>query len=347
MKAITIRNDKALQATAKYPMDENPAAVYLAQLTSKQSRRTMAWALEAVTWLVRGIIKEPIEGERIKATKLYLDFPWASMRYQHVQAIRAQFIDIYEKPATVNIIIAAIRGTLKQAWLLGHLPGEDYRKISEIKFIANETLLSGKALSQGEVNSISGACQVDPSIAGIRDGAIIGLMFSGGLRRAEIVKLDLEDYNVKTGALRIKGKGNKEREIFLVNGPTNALADWLELRSKNPGALFWSINKGGNFKRGRMTSQAIYNICIKRGAEAQANFTPHDARRTYVTDLLEKGNDSILVSKLVGHSSPETTARYDRRGDAAKIEAAATLHYPWTRRTLTLALDKKGNAREE
>ncbi len=332
MKAIKIQNDKGLQTIATYPLDENPAAVYLMSLDSKASQRTMSWALEAVTWLVRGIIKEPIEGERIKATNLYLDFPWGEMRYQHMQAIRAQLKEIYPY-ATANTIIAAIRGTLKNAWMLGYMTGDDYQKIMTIKTIRGKTLLKGRALSQGEVNAIMNACQEDSSDAGIRDGSILALMLGGGLRRAEVVKLDLKDYNQKNGALHIKGKGNKESEVFLRTGPFDALADWLELRSNHPGALFWSINKGGNFKRARMSAQAIYLICVKRGAEAKTEFTPHDARRSYVTELLERGNDTFIVSALVGHQDPKTTTRYDRRGDASKIKAAESLHIPWTRRT--------------
>ena len=81
-----------------------------------------------------------------------------------------------------------------------------------------------------------------------------------------------------------------------------------------------------------MTDQAVLDILQQRGKEAQIpSFSPHDFRRTFISNLLDRGADISTVQKLAGHASPVTTARYDRRGEAAKRKAANLLHTPYVR----------------
>jgi len=106
------------------------------------------------------------------------------------------------------------------------------------------------------------------------------------------------------------------------------------VRGAAPGPLFVPINKGSVLALGqRLTSQAIYDLLAKRGAAAKlADFSPHDLRRTFISDLLDKGADIATVQKLAGHAQVTTTARYDRRGERAKRKAVSLLHVPYTRR---------------
>ncbi len=82
-----------------------------------------------------------------------------------------------------------------------------------------------------------------------------------------------------------------------------------------------------------MTPQAVYNALQKRGAEAGVDdISPHDLRRTLVGDLLDAGADLPTVQRIAGHASPETTSRYDRRGDRTAQAAADLMHVPYARR---------------
>ncbi|MCB0085426.1 MAG: site-specific integrase, partial [Caldilineaceae bacterium] len=74
-------------------------------------------------------------------------------------------------------------------------------------------------------------------------------------------------------------------------------------------------------------------ILQKRGHQAGVNpFSPHDVRRTFAGELLDANTDLVTVQKLMGHSNPQTTASYDRRGEAVKRKAVQKLHAPWRRR---------------
>jgi integrase len=123
----------------------------------------------------------------------------------------------------------------------------------------------------------------------------------------------------------------KQRTAKLTNGAARAMSDWLAIRGSDEGPLFLAINKSDKVRpAARLTSQAVYNMLKRRAAAAGvAHFSPHDLRRTYVSDLLEAGADIATVAKMAGHSNVQTTARYDRRPEQAKDKAAELLHFPY------------------
>jgi site-specific recombinase XerD len=213
------------------------------------------------------------------------------------------------------------------------MTAEEYQKAAAVKAVQNHSLPAGRELSAGEIAALMAACEKDHTPAGIRDGAIIALLYACGLRRAELSTLTMEDYNQDTGRLVINGKGSKQRTAYLTNGALYAMADWLQIRGDVPGQLFLAINKSGRVLDHGITPQAVYNMLIKRAAAAGVTtFTPHDLRRTFVSDLLDAGADIATVSHMAGHASVNTTARYDRRPEAAKQKAAGLLHVPYRRR---------------
>jgi site-specific recombinase XerD len=82
-----------------------------------------------------------------------------------------------------------------------------------------------------------------------------------------------------------------------------------------------------------MTDQVVLYILRKRTTEGGvAPFSPHDLRRTFISDLLDSGADISVAQQLAGHAKATTTARYDRRGEVAKQKAARLLHVPYRRR---------------
>jgi len=313
-----------LANTARLPLDQNAAAVYLASL-ALGSRRTMRDALNAIAaMLTNG------GDDYIAADALTLN--WAALRFQHTAAIRSKLAETHGA-ATANKMLSALRGVLKAAWRLGQMSADDYARAADIASVNGGTLPKGRALASGEIDALMTACVNDETAAGARDAAIVALLRVGGLRRAEICALNIEDYDAETGALVIRGKRNKERAGYVTNGAKEAIDDWLATRGGETGALFCPVSKGGTIIIRRMYPEAIFNMLQKRAAQAGVkNLSPHDFRRTFVSDLLDAGADIATVQKLAGHANVQTTARYDRRGEQAKRKAVALLHVPYRRR---------------
>lgn len=304
------------------PMDQNPAAVYVTGL-APGSRRTMTGALAKIAYLLSG----GSMGADV--------FPWASLRFQHTAAVRAELMACCA-PAGANKALAALRGTLKAAWRLGQMTAEEYQRATDLDNVKGDALMAGRALTSGEIAALMASCENDPSPAGARDAALFAVLLTCGLRREELVNLDFGDCDPTTGALTVRsGKGAQGRIGYCLGGCADALADWLAIRGDKAGALFWPILGGGRVTERRMTAQAVLLLCRRRGKAAGIRpFSPHDLRRTFVTGLLDAGVDTLIVSKLAGHADPATTARYDRRPEEAKREGAGRLFIPYRRRML-------------
>jgi len=294
-----------------------PATVYLARL-APTGRRVQASALRSIADLVSG------------GTADARSLPWGQLRYVHTQAIRAELARRYA-PTTANRFLAALRGVLREAWRLGQLSGEDLARAVDLPPVRGQRLPPGRAVTAGELSSLFAAC--GPDVSGVRDAALIAVLYGAGLRRCEAVALQRADLDPDAARLTVRaGKGNKDRQTYLPAGAVAALRDWLAVRGDDDGALFQPVRRGGHRVPGRgLTGQAVRDILRRRATAAGvAAFGPHDLRRSMVGDLLDRGADIAVVARLCGHASPTTTARYDRRPEAAKQRAAELLHVPYT-----------------
>ncbi len=312
------QEDSAVLWTGALPFTQHPAVVYLASL-SEGSRRTIFQALDTMARL--------LSGGRLGAFMLN----WAALRYEHTAAIRALLAERY-KPATANKMLSALRQVLYHAWQLGQISAEDYQRARSVRSVVGDVLPAGRDLGAGELAALMAACEADPSPAGARDAAVIALMYATGVRRSSVVRLNLSDYDPATGTLRVRqAKRNKEYLAYVAqDGAQRAMADWLAVRGPEDGPLFWPITKGGDLIPRRMSTQAVYNLLIKRAQQAGVqHVSPHDLRRTLAGDLLDAGADIVTVQRILGHARVDTTARYDRRPEEVKRKAATLIHVPY------------------
>ena len=307
------------------PFDQfvNPALVYLVGLTSQHTQRSMRHALDVIA----GLLSEGgADG---------LTYPWSQVRVRHIRSAHLLLAERYA-PATANKMLSALRGVLKVCWRLGHLDLETYRQAMALERVDGERPAAGRSVSGGEIVLLLDACAADHSPAGKRDAAMIALLHRCGLQPAELVGLELGDYEVERGELRVRGGRDRERRVPIVNGVAEALADWLSARGEWPGPLFVSICKGGRVQQGgaRLTPQAVANILHQRAAQAGVGkLSPHDLRRAFVRDGLAAGADTLTVPHLAGLLEPTAAARQERSPVEARRRAAQLLQVPYRRRT--------------
>jgi len=139
-----------------------------------------------------------------------------------------------------------------------------------------------------------------------RDVAILELLYASGLRVSELSGLDVDALDRPGRAVRVVGKGRKERIVPFGEPAARALEAWLGLRGEHAGPLF--TNPRGR----RLTVRSVYTI-VRRSARAAGltrPVTPHTLRHTFATHLLDRGADLRMIQELLGHSRLSTTQRY-------------------------------------
>ncbi|MCL5113042.1 MAG: tyrosine-type recombinase/integrase, partial [Patescibacteria group bacterium] len=155
------------------------------------------------------------------------------------------------------------------------------------------------------------------SFVGLRDRAILELLYSSGLRVSELVSLNTEQLNLKRQEFMVRGKGQKDRPIFISDRATLWINRYLEQRTDNLKALFISANKSnskidqsGNFKR--LTPRSIQRLVSRYAllAGITKHVSPHTLRHSFATDLLMNGADIRSVQAMLGHSNIATTQIY-------------------------------------
>jgi integrase/recombinase XerD len=311
---VRVETGTAAVAIEPAQLHRNPVAVFLSSL-SPGSRRTMLSALKIIATMVSPGADA-------------MSFPWASLDYAHTAAIRTRLAESFA-PATANKLLAALRGTLKMSFRLGLISADQMTRASSFDPVRGSRVPRGRSISQGELRALFGICDPSTNI-GARDAALLGLLYAGGLRRAEVVTLDLEHLDLETGAILVNGKGSKQRRIFVVNGALDAVKAWLQHRGGTPGPLLLPVKKGGHIVHRRMTDAALAERVRHLAKRAGVStLSPHDFRRSFVGEMLDLGADLATVQQMAGHASPTTTSKYDRRGDRTKRRAAGLLHVPF------------------
>jgi len=298
----------------------SPAEAYLNSL-SPSGRRTQATALNNLAFLFSDGKQE--DGQM---------FPWQLLRYEHTSTLAFHMVNIGYAKSSVNKHLVALRRVLEEAYRLGQYNDHnDFYRASSVKSLRAQTIPRGRALKMPELAALVTDClQSSSPNLGIRDAAIISTLYAAALRRQEIVDLNLADLSLTETSLRILGKGSKKRVVYLSQDALSALLAWLEVRGRKVGPLFTRVRKGGKVTLQRLTPQAIYCQLKRRALEAGVDaFTPHDLRRTSITDLLSAEVDVLTVSAIAGHASSDTTRRYDKRSEETKKAAADKLHSPF------------------
>ncbi len=168
--------------------------------------------------------------------------------------------------------------------------------------------------------------------AGLRDRAIIELLFSSGLRVSELVNLNRDHINTARREFMVRGKGQKDRPVFISESASQHVSTYLKARTDNLPPLFISYSRnnvpstGGDYRR--LTPRSIQRIINRysRLAGITKHVSPHTMRHSFATDLLMNGADIRSVQVMLGHSSISTTQVYTHVTDEHLREVHQKFH---------------------
>jgi site-specific recombinase XerD len=196
-----------------------------------------------------------------------------------------------------------------------------------VKAAPRTRLGQGRNLRRTLIREMMDVCAADPRPQGLRDAAVIGILYGSGMRKSESVNLDLAQINFAERSLRVTGKGNKELIKYAPAWAFDKLTAWLEFRreqlkegEQDDAFLFNRIRRGSHITRERITKHAIYYIARQRGEQVGVKIMPHDFRRSFITRVIEE-HDLSIAQKLAHHTNIQTTASYDVRDDNERRRA--------------------------
>lgn len=251
----------------------------------------------------------------------------ASISHRSLRRYLAELTRAGYSTRTVNRHLSAIRGLYK--WLVsqGRVTGDAAAALASPKIA--KTL--PRTMSDSDVDALLDTCDAS-TLEGLRDQAIIELLYATGARISEISRLNVADIDPAQAQVRLFGKGSKERVVPVYERALAVLRQYVQQarpalcarrkRGEATGALFVSVR--GN----RMTADAL-RTCFERHvrlAGIESGVTPHAMRHTYATELLSGGADLRSVQELLGHESLATTQIYTHLSVERLKEATRQAH---------------------
>jgi integrase len=227
-------------------------------------------------------------------------------------------------PGTVALRISNLRAAVRLAKLLSMVPWElETPSVKVQRYRDTE----GPGLSA--VRAIARDLRGREGVRATRDRALLALLYGQGLRRGEVVSLDVEHVDVAGGRIAILGKGRLEREwVALSPDVLQVLRAWLAVRpSQSTGPLLFGWSAVTGQVMGRLTGRGVAKIAARWGSTVGRLCRPHGLRHTAATELLDAGMTWQEVAGFTRHKDPSTLRHYDdnraRRGTKAAEHLAS------------------------
>jgi integrase/recombinase XerD len=302
-----------------FPDSERAIHEYIEGQLSPRSKQN---ALDALRRLARLLSQGTISDPTL--------FPWAAIDYGLAKRIRsalyAQTLEGAITPGTANLTLSHLRGLIRTMYEMDLVDSRQHEltHTKALKNVSGSRKPRGRALAPREEKALREAARrLDGYQGAMLDTAIV-LAMGGGFRREEIADLTVE--NVGPQTISIIGKGNRERGVPIDPQMRDISDAWLDERTRiapTHGNLFCSpqrpeieLSPWGFWALVRKATHDAFGTskpCNETCKCLEIVTGPHDFRRTFATRCLEQGLDIRQVQVLMGHASPETTARYDKR----------------------------------
>ncbi len=210
-------------------------------------------------------------------------------------AYKTHLLDQDLQPATINRRLAALRSLAKLARTLGLIPWA--LEVENIKGVAPYRDTRGPGRTAVQRLFDTNGRQLGPKAK--RDQAALRLLYDLGLRRQEVVSLNIEDVDLEASTVSVLGKGQTQKQLLTLPEPTRAaLAAWLKVRDTEPGPLFINFDRAGKGKR--LTGTSLYRIVRDLGAKVGVEaLRPHKLRHTAITEACKAAQANGLALEEV------------------------------------------------
>jgi integrase len=270
--------------------------------------------------LIESVVATVTAGKTKEAYRTALQefFAWVADRGEPLSkpALESWRSTLLERlaPSSVNQRLSAVRLLLRQAAERGDLSREEALQLVSVENIRQSGLRLGKWLTAAEAGRLL-AVPDAATLRGVRDRALLALLVACGLRRDELVRLELRHLQLREGrwvVLDLTGKGRRIRTVPVPHWVKQLLDRWLAASGLTEGPLFRTLRKGGRVGPAQPVSEdLVYTLVRQSGAAiGHPELTPHDLRRTCAKLCRQAGGELEQIQWLLGHASIQTTERY-------------------------------------
>jgi integrase/recombinase XerC len=226
---------------------------------------------------------------------------------------------------TINRRLTALRSMIKLARTLGLVPWT-----LEIQGMKTEGYRDTRGPGRNGFRALLEVLNGRSDAKTLRDRAILRCLFDLGLRRNEVITLDLTDVDRQVGTLAVLGKGRTEKSTLTLPPQTRqALEAWIGARGEEPGPLFLTMNRANQGEGLRLTAAGLYGMVRELGRKAGLKVWPHGLRHSSITEALDATGGNIrAVQRFSRHKDVRVIERYDDNrldlaGDVARKVAAS------------------------
>ena len=225
-----------------------------------------------------------------------------------VLEFRNTLLDAKFSPSTVNRCISSLRSMVKIARVIGLIPWT-----LEVEGTQSVTYRDTRGPGVEVVDKLFALLKTRSDVGSLRDAAVLRLLYNQGLRRGEVVGVDVGHFDPERGTLSILGKKRRERELISLSAPaTDALVAWLAVRPGPPtGPLFVALDRA--HAGHRLTGDGVLRLLRSLGEEVGVkNLRPHGMRHTAITTVLERSNGNVRAAQVFSrHKNVSTLQHYD------------------------------------
>jgi integrase/recombinase XerD len=329
------------------PTDDSPPIEHTALVVAPQVATVVGAADDVLTrfldscaaYKTRTTMRQGLDrAARMMGAARAEDIPWPELRFEHTDALRAALLRAVQEKrygmATVRITLQSVKGVLMQAVRMKAMPPQDFAYATMWRRLPkHDRLPIGREIPGAELTRVWSWCDEVGGAYGAWIKAAIALLLGTGLRATEACEMPVEGYDPVGRYVRLIRKGGKEDKQPLGELEGAALNAWLPIRMGfqkrlQTRALLVRVHTNDWVRPTSplCTVKILENVFIDVAKKADVpRFAPHDLRRTFCTRGLDQGADLSIMQKFMGHASPETTARYDKRGERAMAAARAKL----------------------